>query len=593
MEKAGGGWREVGFRLALALIGIAAGACSWFIDERLPRYLTDVRAYLFVSVLVGGYFLGLLAMAGPLRLRDAILAAALPAIPAAFLIAWASQRFETVAELFGRPEPALAGLIVLLLPIPYLIAVLRPGVHWRDYAVLYIESWTVVVRLAAGAIFAGIVWLAVFLSDELLRLVDIRLVGDLLDIPWFPATFTGFVIGLALAIVDEMVDFLSPDLIQRLLRLLVPPALLVSALFVAAIPAQGIDTLFGALSPAGTLLGMAAALMLLVSVGVDADDSLAPQSALMRWSVRGLALLLPVISALALAALYRRYVETGLSPARLAACVAGAVLFTYGVLYALSVLSGRRWMERIRAANGWMALVVIVLAALWLTPVLNPERRAAEDQLARFESGRTAVDDLDLWTLRHQWGLAGRAVFERFRDLAADHPEGEALLTRLRLAEQAPNRAAFAARPTDPVILGARAELKAVMPVVPAAAAAEFDRYVLPWYAGSVASFLEGCRDGTASGRPGCVLVVTDLVPASPGNEAILFYKSFGLLRGEVIVPEPVFRRAEASEVFSLPAPDFAETDALIEQLQDGGFSAGPARINAINIGDRQFTVPY
>lgn len=147
--------------------------------------------------------------------------------------------------------------------------------------------------------------------------------------------------------------------------------------------------------------------------------------------------------------------------------------------------------------------------------------------------------------------------------------------------------------PRGPAALSARAELKELMPVMPPAAAAELDRYVLPWYAGSMASFLEGCRDRTKSGRPGCVLVVLDLVPDNPGNEAILFYKSFGLLRGEVIVPEPVFRRADAADVFSLPPPGFDETDLLLEQLQDGGFTAGPARINAITIGERQFTVPF
>ena len=46
-------------------------------------------------------------------------------------------------------------------------------------------------------------------------------------------------------------------------------------------------------------------------------------------------------------------------------------------------------MERIRQGNIRVALGIIVLAALWLTPVLNAERISAQSQLARFEALKT------------------------------------------------------------------------------------------------------------------------------------------------------------------------------------------------------------
>lgn len=583
----------VAARAALALVGAVAGAAAWFMADRLPDILTDPQAYLFVTALTGGYLGVLLALAGPLRLGAAAAAAAGPALAAAALLTWASLRYDTLAGVLARTETLLAWFVVLALPLPFLIGALRPGAIWRHYPTLFSESWGIVVRLASAAAFAGIVWLVIFLSDELLRLVGIDLIGDLVGVAWVPSTLTGLVAGLALAILGEVTDGGPPGLVLRLLRLLIPPALLVVGLFAAAVPVQGLETLFGALSPTATLLGIGVFLTLLVSSGVDASDATAVRSGAMRWAARALALLLPVVAGLALGALRLRIGAEGLSPARLAAALAGGVLLAYGVLYALAVLSGPRWMARIRAANIAMALVVLLLAAAWLTPLVAPERLSARDQLARFADGRVTVEALDLWTLRHGWGRPGRAAFDAIAAAAPDHPEAARLAERLRLAETAPDRFAFAEIPASPAIVGARAALRAEMPVVPAAAAAEFDRYVLPWYAGSVTSFLEGCRDTTAGGRPGCVLVVHDLLPDNPGREAILFYKSFGLLRGEVIVPEPVFRRAEASEVFSVPPPDFDETDRLIEALQDGAFTTGPARINAIDIGDRQFTLPF
>jgi hypothetical protein len=580
-------------RAALGLIGTLAGFTSWYLIERLPGRLADPQLYLGLTTFALGTFGALLALVGAIRLRVALIAAPGAALAPAALLVLASTRHDGLAAFFARPEPLIAYVLVLALPLPYLIAALRPGTSWRHYPTLFAESWGMVVRLAAAALFAGMAWIAVALADQLLRLVGIDLLERLLAVDWLPAAFTGAVVGLALATVAEMRGLLSAGLALRLVRLLVLPAFLVVGAFVLAVPLQGLSQLFGVLSPAGTLLAIAVFLTLLVSSAVDADDAAAPRSVLLALATRGLALLLPVIAALALEALRRRYLDEGLSPARIAAGLAGGVLMLYGIAYAAAALSGAGWRARIRAANGWLALVVVLLAGVWLTPALDAERLSAQDQLARFLDGRAGADEIDLWTLRHDWGCAGQAALAEIEARATGHPEEARLRERLALAAQAPDRTAVWNVPRDPATLGARAELRALMPVVPAAAAAEFDRYVLPWYAGSMASFLEGCRDDTAAGRPGCVLIVSDLVPDNPGNEAILFYKSFGLLRGEVIVPEPVFRRADASEVFSIPPPDFRETDRLIEALQDGAFSAGPARINAITIGERQFTVPF
>lgn len=580
-------------RATLAAIGTAAGLAWWFITRELPAQVDDPQVLVAVGAGAFGFFAASLMLTGALRLRAALATAALAAAPAAALLTWASLRYDTLAELLARPETLLAWLLALALPLPYLAAAFRPGASWRHYPTLFAESWGIVLRLMAAALFVGIAWIAVFLADELLRLVGIDAVERVMRIGWLPPAFTGLVAGLALAIVGEARDLASPGLALRFLRLLILPALVVLGAFTLAIPVQGLARLFGALSPAATLIAIGLVLALLVSSGVGADDRSAARAGPVRLATRGLALLLPVVAVLALEALRQRIAAEGLSPARLGAVMAGGILLLYGILYALAALRRDGWMGRIRLVNTVLAPVVALAAALWLTPALDAGRLSAADQLARFEAGRVDAEEIDLWTLAHDWGRAGRAALAAIEAGAGGHPDAGRLRERIALARQAPDRLAFWNIPRDPVSLSAREALRALMPVVPPEAAAEFGRYVLPWYAGSMVSFLEGCRDRTASGRPGCVLVVHDLVPDNPGNEAILFYKSFGLLRGEVIVPEPVFRRADAAGVFSLPPPDFAETDRLIEALQDGAFTAGPARINAITIGARQFTLPF
>ena len=575
-------------RVLLAGIGGFAGLVWWFAENSLAGMVPSPRAYLFASVLLQAFFINLLLLAGTVGLIRAFPASLAIALPPALLLSWASTRHATLDGFFDRLDPIVAGVVIAFLPLPFVIAQLSSPKGWRDYARLFDESWAIVVRIAAVALFELVFWLALLLSNEVLQLAGVSVISDLLSLTWFPPLLSGLVAGLALAFVAELDDPLSYSLILRLLRLMIAPALLVIGAFAIALPSQGYDVLLGVLSPAGTLVGIAVVLVVLVNAGIGASDDRSAQTLFLRLCTRGLALLVPVMSGLAVVALWLRISDHGLSPGRMALGAAALVLSAYGVIYAASVLFGARWMRIIRRGNILMAGVVFILAVLWLTPVLNPERLSANHVLARFESGETPADDVDLWALRNEWGAPGNDALQQITAM------GDATIERrLSLLEVAPDRASFERPSTAPAGGNSRAALQEILPVMPPEAREEFDRFVLPWYAGSVTGFLDGCNDRTETGNPGCVLIVADLLPENPGNEGILFYKSFGLLRGEVIVPEPIFRRADASDVFSVPPPDFAETDVILDELQAGNFDAGPARINAITIGRRQFTVPF
>ena len=179
-----------------------------------------------------------------------------------------------------------------------------------------------------------------------------------------------------------------------------PVVLVVMSVFILALPFQGLSHLFGDLSAAATLLAMALAGVTLVSTAVDQSDADATEAPLMRLMTQMLALLLPLPAALAGWAVWLRVDQYGLTPNRLAAAMAALLALGYGVAYAAAVLRRGRWMARIRLANTWLALGGVVLAALWLTPVLNAQRLSAASQLARYEAGRTALANLDLALLK-------------------------------------------------------------------------------------------------------------------------------------------------------------------------------------------------
>jgi hypothetical protein len=500
-------------RWRLALTGAAGAALLWALIEAVERDMLGDRIALILLTLVATGFAALLAMAGPIGLGRALPRALGLGMVVAALVWLASLRHAEVDGLFASPLPALAALAVASLPVPFLIAAARNG--WRDYPALFLEAWSIVVRYAAAWAFVGLLWLVIFLSDQVLRIVGVTVIGDLLDHWIVPAVITGAALGLGMAVVYELADLLSPYLVLRLFRILLPVVLAVMLVFLAALPFRGLDGLFNGLSPALLLLTMVAAGVSLVSVTVDQSDADASQSPVLRRAAQGMTLILPVLGGLAAYAIWLRVDQHGWTPERLFVALVAVLGLVYGAVYALAVLRGEGWMARIRQGNIGMALLVIVLAGLWLTPLLNAERISASNQLARFEAGRTAVADLDIRAIEG-WGLPGERALARLAERAQE-PGQEALAARLAGVDD----------PSAPgVDADARAEaarvLSAAMPVQPTTATGTRDMLLSAAETYMLADWQAVCDRRIEDGSPACLMVVADLLPTMPGEEAML-----------------------------------------------------------------------
>lgn len=566
-------------RLRLAGFGALAGLCGWLLTDVLAEELGGTRLHLFLTVLAGVFFADALAMAGQMRARAALAGAALVALPVAGLALWASLRFETVDEALRSPHQMLALLLLAALPVPFLIA-RGLGAGWRDYPALFLAAWNIVVRYAAAWLFAGVVWAVVYVSDTLLSLVGIEVIDWLItEVDLVPWALTGAALGLGLAVVAELADLVSPYLVLRLLRLLLPPLLLVMVVFALALPVRGLSDLFGSYSAAGTLMAITLGGVSLISIVVDQSEAEAARGPLMRNAARAMCLLLPVLAGLAIWAVVLRIGQHGLTPERVAGAVAALVVMGYALLYAMSVLSGAAWMARIRQANIAMALAVMALAALWQTPLLNAEALSARSQLARFQDGRITVVQLPLQEMRWDWGRPGARALAELGTVTG-HADQAALEARLAETLAATDRHYLRAVPTGGAAL---AELRASLTVLPAGR--DLPDWVLEgvpqWEADS---WQEACARPDAAGRPGCVLVVGDLLTSAPGEEALLFLNGGGdsVIRQGFVSSRGAGYRASA--VFVAPAVEPGAT-ALFAALHGGDVRIGPSSALALHIG--------
>ncbi|WP_343079699.1 DUF4153 domain-containing protein [Ostreiculturibacter nitratireducens] len=568
-------------RLRLAAFGALGGLCGWLLldvywDSGAPRLV------LFLTVLAGGFFAAALAMAMHMRAARAAILSLAAALPPAVLMTWSSLRFPSVSDFLGSGHPLLAGFVLLALPVPFLMA--REEGNWRDYARLFIITWNLVVRYAAVWIFTAVVWAVIYLSDTLLSLVGLDIIERLIEIPAVAWAVSGAAVGLGMAVVDELEDYVSPYLVLRLLRLLLPAVLIVVLVFLVSIPFRGLSDLFGNYSAAGTLMAIALAAVGLISIGVDASDDEMAGGAFMRTVVRALALTLPVLAALAAYAVWVRVADYGWTPSRIGAAAGVVVSAGYGLLYAGAVLSGAEWAGRIRGANVLMAGALVVLAALWLTPAVDAEGISARTQLARFEAGESTVEELPAWEMRWDWGSAGAAALQRLGEVQ-DHPEQAALEAKLAAVAGSTGRWDKPAVTEPGITLEVFQSLLTVRPEGAQPPEGTFDG-IQPY---QLREWIAGCQRTDAQGRAGCVLVVADFLPGQPGEEAMLFFRTAGRSVGtaEMAVRQAnavrFVRENRANGVPALGAEEF------FDRLYSGDFVIGPAQVNALSFGSTEY----
>ncbi len=492
---------------------VAALALYLWVQIGLAEVLVG-RALMFGVVATGVFFGALVAISPRMTLRRAAVYALAQAGIVALLILLASLRFDTEEGFIGSVFPVFAAMILCCLPLPFFIA--QTNGNWRDYATLFEQAWDIVLRYGVGLLLVGTVWLLIFLSDLLLSLVGLGFFDLIWDIGPAAYLITGAAGGFGMAVAAESMGAAGASLALMLLRPLLPLIVAVVALFLVALPFRGLSSLFGALSAGMALMAISAVAATMVTAVVDARGEAATRSRLLALSARVMSVLMLVLGALAVVAVAQRVMQYGWTPPRIYAALGAAVSLGYGLVYAAGAVR-EGWMARIRRANVTMALALVLLAGVTLTPLLNAERISTASQMARFEDGRTPPEKLDVLAFEN-WGIAGRAALD---DLTARSKQvgGEALAARLADPYVLPGI-------ISPDLAKLRAALVAVMPLQPPNAGA--DQAIL----------LQGMNDyalidaSAACARPSgdlvqsCAMIVADFLPDLQGNEGLIAFIS-------------------------------------------------------------------
>jgi hypothetical protein len=301
-------------------------------------------------------------------------------------------------------------------------------------------SWKLGVQFALALLFLGALWGLLWLGAALFNLIKISLLSDLIEKRWFAIPVTTLALAYSLHVTDVRGNLVmgARTLLLTLLSWLLPVMTLFGVLFLAALPAVGLEPLWSTRHAASILLASVTALVFLINVAYQDGKPDTPIPLLLRQSRWLASLVIVVLTMLAGYGLSLRVQQYGWTPERVAAVACVLVAACYAVGYALAAVTSRLALRQLEPTNVFTACVIVVVLLALLSPVADPTRISVNDQIDRLISGRVTPQKFDIAFLRFQSGRYGRDALQRLAD-GAGGPQVAAMAEQAKKALRSTN----------------------------------------------------------------------------------------------------------------------------------------------------------
>lgn len=310
--------------------------------------------------------------------------------------------------------------IAVFVTLPWWQFRLQHG-HWRaSYDALFERAWQNGLSLALALAFTGLTWMLLWLWAELFQLVDIDFFRDLFREEAFIALATGCLFGFGVLIgrTQHRAIQVTRQVLFAICRGLLPLLSFIAVLFVLSLPFAGLEALWKTRSATWLLVIVSLLLVVFTNAVYQHDSERAAYPMWLRRLVDASLLALPVYAGLALYAMGLRIAQYGWTLERFWGALVVVTVCGYALGYALSVLRRRgRWLQPIERVNRWMCWVVLAVALLANSPLLDGVRISVASQVARLQADPAAINARDALALRFEFGRRG---VDALRDLQQD-----------------------------------------------------------------------------------------------------------------------------------------------------------------------------
>lgn len=412
--------RAVGVR-RLAL-GLAQGLCLFLMFQAKAHKVwpaTDLAA--FQALLLPLLFAPLAAIHAQAHMPGRRLAVWLAVIAAVCAAAGFFDGYKNGGALdVERWEPgpllfaAAAGLFIAQALV---LAAQADGRRIAGYSAYFDAAWKHGVQAAAGIGFAGALWLLLNLGAGLFTLIKLTFLSELIHEAWFAIPVTTMALSIAIHLTDVRASLVRGirTLALTLLAWLLPLLAAIVAGFVVSLPFTGLRPLWDTNFAAGLLLGVSAALIVLINAAYQ--DGLPDTRAhtALRWTMTVAAILPAPLIAIAAYALTLRVQQYGWTAERVYALACIAVGGCYALGYLAAAVRPTERLKGLERTNIVTSFVVIGILILLFTPIADPARIAVTSQVARLQEGLISPDAFDYKYLRFQGGRYGLRALERMK----------------------------------------------------------------------------------------------------------------------------------------------------------------------------------
>ena len=291
----------------------------------------------------------------------------------------------------------------------------KAGQWIAPYETYFDEAWKRGVQLALALLFTGLFWGILALGAALLGFIGFDWFQKLLRNEYFSWPITGLAFGAAVHLGDVQTKLLANvrSLILGVLSWLLPVITLIGAIFAGSLLVSGLAPLWATKAATATLLGGCIGFVLLINAAYQQGDVERPVPVVLKWCVRGAALLLLIFAVLAAWSLGLRIGQYGLSADRIFAGLGVIIALAYGLGYSVAVFLPGRWMGKLEPLNIGLAIFKCFLFIAILTPIATPDRLSVNDQVARLNSGKVTVETFDWWLLKDETGRYGKTALAK------------------------------------------------------------------------------------------------------------------------------------------------------------------------------------
>lgn len=309
----------------------------------------------------------------------------------------------------------------------------REGRRIASYATYFDIAWKLGVQLAFSALFVGVSWAVLALGASLFNIVDIKSFAQLITSPWFAFPFTTCAAAGALHLTDVKPAIVHGirNLLLTMLSWVLPVLVLIVGAFLVSLLFTGVQPLWSTRFATALLLGVDAALVILINAAWQDGIRAAVVPRLIRFSVRAAALLLLPLTALAAYALALRVGDLGWTVDRVIAAACTLVASCYAFGYAKAAF-GPGWLDGIARVNIINAFVALGTILLLFSPVADPARLSVDNQVARLVSGKVSAADFDFAYLYNKGERFGHAALDQ---LEAGNHGAETAVVRERIGK--------------------------------------------------------------------------------------------------------------------------------------------------------------